>query len=238
MFDERRRSERIRLLEPLKGKVDDLDVLVLEVGLLGGRIEHERPLPVGALIRLDFQWSDEELSLIAKIARSDIDSILTAAAGTPVYQSGLEFDEFLDRTEGLLKRLIHSHVTRALQEQESNAKGEGADLRQNIPFLRDLGITEKVNGEAPTSFESMRERIFVRHMMVAPGRWTEDVVAKPIHPREGFTILGSVDPDEIATLRRMYETSDENNRKLLRVMAELTFHSASADNVPQQRFEP
>jgi len=237
MSDERRRSERIRLLEPLKGKVDDLDVLVLELGLLGGRIEHEQPLPAGAMIRLDFQWTDEDLSLIATIARSDIDPILTAAAATPVYQSGLEFDELLDRTEGVLKRLIHSHVTRALLEQESNAKGEGSDLRQNIPFLRDLGITEKSSKtESARSFESMRETIYVQHRLSPAGEWSEDIIAKPMQPREGFTVFASVDPSEVGMLRKMYEEADVKSRQLLRVMAELTLHGG--DNVPQQRFVP
>lgn len=237
MSEERRRSERIRLLEPLKGTVEDLDVLVLELGLIGGRIEHQQPLPDGALIRLDFQWTDEELSLIAMIVRSKIDPLLTAAAATPVYQSGLEFDELLGRTEGVLKRLIHSHVTRALLEQEANAKGEGSDLRQNIPFLRDLGITEKsATTRTASSFESMRDTIYVQHRLGLSGTWSEDIVAKPIQPREGFTVFASVDPEEVTMLRKMYQEADAKSRHLLRVMAELTLHGG--DNVPQQRFEP
>lgn len=215
-----------------------MHVLVLELGLLGGRIEHERPLPEGALIRLDFEWSDEELSLIAKIARTAADPILSAAAGTPVYQSGLSFDEFLDRTEGVLKRLIHSHVTRALQEQESNAKGEGSELRQNIPFLRELGIRYEQNSmPAPGSFESMRDRIYVQHRLLGPGHWSEQVVPKPAQPRDGFTMFATVREDQLALLRRMYEEADQATRQLLRIIAELTLHQES-DNVPQQRFEP
>jgi sigma-B regulation protein RsbU (phosphoserine phosphatase) len=68
---ERRQAERIILSPPLAGRLHDQDVRIIDIGPLGTRVEHDRPLSGAAPLRLMFQWAGDEIALDCLVARSE-----------------------------------------------------------------------------------------------------------------------------------------------------------------------
>jgi len=54
------------------------------------------------------------------------------------------------------------------------------------------------------------------------GRWNKRAVFLPEQPSTGFTVSRSSDSGEIQRLCRVYEASDEEGRRLIRLFAELS----------------
>ncbi|MGZ8829801.1 MAG: hypothetical protein ACXW2Q_05415, partial [Thermoanaerobaculia bacterium] len=59
--DDRRRAERLLLTPPLAGRIRGRDVAVHEIGLLGGRVEHDAPIVGGSPEKLTLLWDGEEI---------------------------------------------------------------------------------------------------------------------------------------------------------------------------------
>ena len=63
MLDQdRRRAERLLLPSPIAGRMADRDVRIVDIGILGTRIEHDEPLMVGPHT-LRFAWDGEEIEV-------------------------------------------------------------------------------------------------------------------------------------------------------------------------------
>src|SRR5206468_97877 len=71
-----------------------------------------------------FTWDDEEISTDARIVRSRLERFSVGADGLTVYHSGLEFDRSTPEIRAKLKALIGRFISRALEEQKLNARGE------------------------------------------------------------------------------------------------------------------
>ena len=72
MFEqERRKSERLLLLPPLHGNVQEREVRLVNIGTLGTTVEHEQPLIVGGPHKLRFRWDGEEIEVDCTIIHSE-----------------------------------------------------------------------------------------------------------------------------------------------------------------------
>jgi hypothetical protein len=60
------------------------------------------------------------------------------------------------------------------------------------------------------------------------GKWSKRAVFLPEQPQTGFTVARSADSDEIQRLCRVFEASDEEGRRLIRLFAELSVSDALA----------
>ena len=105
--DDRRRSERLLLTPPLAGRICGRDVTVYEIGLLGGRVEHDAPIVGGAPEKLTLLWDGEEISVDCTVAHSE----RLHAGGDARFVSGLSF-EIGGEHAGRLHRVIESIATR------------------------------------------------------------------------------------------------------------------------------
>ena len=71
MLDQdRRRAERLLLPSPIAGRMADRDVRIVDIGILGTRVEHDEPLMVGPHT-LRFAWDGEEIEVDCTVVRSD-----------------------------------------------------------------------------------------------------------------------------------------------------------------------
>src|SRR5918996_1598154 len=99
--NERRRAERLLLTPPLHGKMAGRDVAVHEIGLLGGRVEHDGPLVAPTSGKLVFQWDGEDIMVDCTVAHSERLHISNGR-----FSSGLSF---LEGTQNLepLRRVVN-----------------------------------------------------------------------------------------------------------------------------------
>jgi sigma-B regulation protein RsbU (phosphoserine phosphatase) len=105
--DDRRRAERLLLTPPLAGRLRGRDVAVHEIGLLGGRVEHDAPIVGGSPEKLTLLWDGEEISVDCTVAHSE----RLYAGGDTRFVSGLSF-EIGGEHASKLHRVIESIATR------------------------------------------------------------------------------------------------------------------------------
>src|SRR5436190_22846117 len=86
-----RRVQRIHLARPLIARLGASQVVIVDVSMLGARIEHPIPLSTGQIANLVFQWDDESIAVNCRIVRSRLERFSAGADGLTVYHSGLEF---------------------------------------------------------------------------------------------------------------------------------------------------
>ena len=70
MGQEQRAAQRIDLPEAVPAKMGDIEVQLVDVSLVGGRIEHSERVAMGATMPLRFNWRGEAMLIKAKVART------------------------------------------------------------------------------------------------------------------------------------------------------------------------
>ncbi len=84
MFEqERRKAERLLLTPPITARVQDHDVRMVNIGVLGITVEHEQPLVAGGPQKLRFQWDGEEIAVDC--------TVLHSKKVANIFSSGLSF---------------------------------------------------------------------------------------------------------------------------------------------------
>lgn len=72
MFEqERRKADRLPLTIPIKGRVQESDVRLVNIGAHGTTVEHEAPLIVGGPHKLRFKWDGEEVEVDCTVVHSE-----------------------------------------------------------------------------------------------------------------------------------------------------------------------
>src|SRR5437763_3599252 len=102
---DRRRAERLLLPSPLAGRLSEREVRIVDIGILGTRIEHDEPLMVGPHT-LRFDWDGEEIVVDCTILRSE--------RSDASFHSGLQFS---DRDRILVGRIVSTLADRDEMER-------------------------------------------------------------------------------------------------------------------------
>ncbi len=192
MSDDRRAYQRLTLTEPLDGWFGDFSVRLVDVSASGAQIEHEEPIPGDARALLRFFWRGQEVEILAETARL----IHTNRCGV----------RFLEESE-TLRGLIAISAADVLRALEANAAG---DRTANV-----------VGDETLTSAWRTQVSGYVRWEL-EDGHWTPHHAHEAIQPENGFTISAAESDEQVAMLRRTYETGDAEARRLTRMLAELS----------------
>src|ERR1700736_3056599 len=107
MSDEQRRyAERITLKEPIVAMISDMEARIVEISLIGGRIEHVGRLSMNSSVTLQFRWQGESVKLKAKIARTEMRTI----GGKMGYSSGVDFAKSAAEAPVILQRIVASFI--------------------------------------------------------------------------------------------------------------------------------
>ena len=192
MSDERRAYQRLTLTEPLDGWFGDFAVRLVDVSASGAQIEHDEPIPADARALLRFFWRGQEVEVLAQTAR--------------LIQSNRLGIRFLEESD-TLRALIAMSAAEVLKAFEANARGD-----------RDANV---IGDETLTSAWRSHASGYVRWEL-ADGHWTPHAADAPDQPANGFTISAAEADDQVAMLRRTYETGDAEARRLTRMLAELS----------------
>ena len=110
---DRRKVQRIRLEQPVRGHLSGMRVSVLDVSTSGARVEHSFPLSPDRLLRLHFIWDDQDVSLECNVTRCITEQ---ARGSLRVYNSGLDFTAVSGSSRKALVQMITELVTRDLEK--------------------------------------------------------------------------------------------------------------------------
>lgn len=200
---ERREFQRLQLDPPVEGTLRDAGVTLIEIGVLGARVEHDEPLDASGG-ELRFGYGGGEIALRCEVVRT-----ATVAAGGRS-QSGLRFVAAVGESGDRLRSMLAQLVSKALEDLRS----------QTLAGIDHIDGDRTVRG-ADAGFLSYR---------FEGGAWRRRRVFLPEQPSSGFTVARSEDSEEMQRLCRVYQASDEEGQRLIRMFAELSV-SASL-NIP------
>lgn len=190
--EERREYQRLNLTRPADGWLGDFSIRLLDVSAIGALIETDEEIENGARAVLRFWWRDEEIEVTADVIRTNDDRV------------GLHFVE--DSPQ--LRRLIAESATELLRAQEANATG---DRERNI-----------VGDATLTAASSRPIRTFMTWTLSDEGTWSRHASLVADQPPNGFTISSAESPDQVAMLCSTYATGDDEARRLIKMLAELS----------------
>ena len=215
---ERRRVQRVKLIEPLRGQIDSLRIYVVDVSLRGVRIAHQESIGgIGDVVTLRTVWDGRNIELRCQLVRTVIHRAPSSATGRTLYHSGAVIKETKGASAFALRALVEWHIVRAIDEQKANARG--------VPAM------------AAQSFQTGNASVYKRHELVA-GRWRETTTSDPTQPQNGFTVAATHTPAEVEMLRSAFERGDHDTggRELIWRLAQLSI--SSAEGIPTRRFMP
>jgi hypothetical protein len=213
---ERRQVQRVYLTEPLRGRIGDTKMVVVDLSVRGICILHQDEIgPAGSMAVVRAEWDGHSLELRCRITRTSVHRPGDAGRRTQ-FVSGLMIVETYGDTSATLRRIIEHHVLRALDEQKANARG--------IP------------PRAPNSMQTGSPSAFVRHEFIL-GRWREVASATATQPDNGFTISAHTSRPDVEMLRWAYEAANTTTeRAVIRRMAALSVNTGEV--VQARRYMP
>lgn len=197
--EERREFQRLVLSHPVAGTLGESPVTIMEIGILGARTRHAEPLD-SEYLELRFEWLGRVVRMKCEVVRT----IKTGGATEPMLQSGVRFLAAVDDSGDHLRDMLADLVSKELE------------LRRATP-----GSPVEVETIDGDSTVRGKDASFLCYRFER-GAWTRRRVFLPEQPSTGFTVASGEDGAEMSRLCRVFEASDEEGRRLIRLFAELS----------------
>lgn len=199
--EERREFQRLRLDEAVPARFGKAVASIIEIGILGARIRHDDSLEEGRG-ELRFRSGGTEVAMRCEVVRTfDADAIRHPGVK---WVSGIRFLAAIGDSGDELRAMLARLVQEALASRHESS---ATRIR-----LRSVDGDRTVRG-ADANFVSYR----YEH-----GAWRRRPVFLPEQPALGFTVARGEDAEEMQRLCAVYEASDEEGRRLIRMFAELS----------------
>ncbi|MFA6957634.1 MAG: PilZ domain-containing protein [Thermoanaerobaculia bacterium] len=223
----RRTTNRLVFKMPRPARFATYEVVLVDLSLKGAGIQHPNQIPPGTKSTLRFRLEREYHELTCEIKRSKLQLVRQGANTLQIYRSGLQFTGLEGQIE-TIKEALRKRVQRAIARQQ-------ADAFSNAEAMN--GIDESSGAIPLAALASwMETRPYVRCMLERNGRWKSEKVDSPEQPANGFTVSSDEGDKEIDLLRRAFEKANEEQRRLIRVFAQITL--ATPSDEPRGRYEP
>jgi hypothetical protein len=195
--EERREFQRLRLDSPIPGTVGSTSVSILDLGVLGARVQHATPLEQ-EYAELHFSSNGKDIGLRCEIIRT------FKKEENAALESGVRFLSAIDDSGDRLRALLAALVTHEFEVRRQ--------MSHSMPLPSSVDGDKTVRG-ADAGFLCYR---------LENGIWRKRRVFLPEQPAMGFTVARSEDSEEMQRLCRVFEASDEEGRRLIRLFAELS----------------
>jgi hypothetical protein len=200
--EERREFQRLRLDPTVPGTLGSTAVSILEMGVLGARVQHAQALDQ-EYAELRFSFNEDEVGMRCEVIRT-VGSQGSKYPGTGL-ESGIRFLAAIDDSGDKLRNMLAQLVTREFEVR----RNMGPNM---MPDANSVDGDKTVRG-ADAGFLTYR---------LEGGVWRKRRVFLPEQPSMGFTVARTEDSAEMQRLCRVYEASDEEGRRLIRLFAELS----------------
>lgn len=220
--------------------------MLVDISVLGARVELHVPLSAGAFTRLTFTWEQEEIAIECRIVRSRLERFSAGTDAITVYHAGLEFETMSADTKSRLKDMIGRYISRALDEQKLNARGmmpyHDADRMPIFRFGGQLSVDAKDKEIAASAMlpiaRVMKESGYICYAL-ENNRWRRKRTHDPNQPDEGFTISAMEEHTQAELLCDAYVRSDNDGRRMIQLLAQLSIVDGEGGSVMATgRFEP
>lgn len=212
---------------PRPARFATYEVVLIDLSLKGAGIQHPNQIPPGTRSTLRFRLEREYHELTCEISRSKLHLIRQGSKTLQIYRSGLKFVG-IDEQVDTIKEALRKRVQRAIARQQADAFANAEAMN---------GIDES-SGAIPLAALAtwMETRPYVRCVLERNGKWKSEKVDTPEQPVNGFTVSSDEGEKEIDLLRRAFEKANEDQRRLIRVFAQITL--AEPSDEPRGRYEP
>ena len=210
-MDDRRGAERYAPPKPVPATFGGFEVKLVEISLIGCRIEHADRLPPKAKLGLKFAWRGSQVRLDATVTRSELASV----KGKPAYVSGLQFCDNADASPPVIRDIVGYLATAAKKNEPAP---QPAPVAAPLPAPAPAPAPPPEIPAAVEADEDEPELLSANYLCCAfsRGRWTKIYVDKPAQPTDGFTIRAPANESEADVLCRAYEKADAEKRKSMR----------------------
>lgn len=208
MTDERRRAPRHLVPEGLTAEINGVAVKLLELSLVGGKVEHQERFTLTAP-QLALTWRGKKTAIPVRAARSEI---VGRSGAQLIYNTALTFI----RTDAAAEAMIASIF----------GEPEAAPVPPAPP---------KPKAGTPSADDSWTRQVTLLHhdldehlpyaqFRLTPTGWEKEYVASPAQPEDGFTIPRERrDFDE---LQRTFEAADPDTRRMMQIALESQLQAA------------
>lgn len=200
-----RRAERITLPEPVPAMLGELLAKIIDVSLIGCRLDHSERVAMKSVQTLRFRWRNEDVVLRGTVARCELQTV----NGKIRYVTGLQFGTSVDDAPPVMRWIINSLV----EAPKPAPAASQPPTAKRVPFLRD---------DDHDSLGEYLECSFV------DGRWKQRRISEMRHPVQGFSIALPVPDREVESLCRAYAQSNEEVRSRIRAKLDLSVAQARA----------
>src|ERR1051325_8997466 len=243
-FPRTRRVQRVHLAQPVVARLGASQVVLVDISVLGARVEHHTPLAAGNRAHLTFRWDDSEIVADCRVVRSRLERFSVGSDGLTVYHSGLEFQDLVPDTQSRLKEMIGSFITRALEEQRLNRRGVVPTHHlERMPIFRRGGqltanskeMKETAGASVLPTARLVADSGYVCYSLVH-NQWKKKRTHDPGQPADGFTISALEDPEQCFLLCDAYAKSDASDPRLIQLCAEQRI--MDGEGIAPGRFEP
>lgn len=204
--EERREFQRLRLDTAIPATFGSNAVWLVEIGILGARIQHAHPLGDDRNELRFLSTDGEEVVLRATVVRTfEADPREFPDGGS---MSALRFLAAIGSSGDHLRSMLAQLVAAEL-ERDHNATVNRAR-------------TSPVDGDRTVRASDAQFIAF----RLENGAWKKRPVFLPEQPATGFTVARYEDAEEMQNLCAVYEASDDEGRRLIRMFAELSVSDA------------
>lgn len=212
-MSERREFQRLHLAKPILALLNgQQNALILDIGVGGALIEHHGRAKAGDQMHVVFRWKGEDVYFVCEVVRSRVVRE-RKAADTVTSHSGVHFTETVGYSGEHLNDMVATFVGSVLAAQRANASGQGQGL--HAVTLDQIGGARRSRTQGWLTYRFHE------------GVWSVNPSTSPIQPEDGFTVAAHEDEDELQTLCATYETADDEGRRLIRLVAELSAKSVT-----------
>jgi len=109
--------------------LNDVGGRIVEISLIGCKVEHAGRVNMGSTVTMDFLWQGRKIRLKAKVARTEMRPI----AGKPGYLSALQLAATLEESPAALRRVIAGLLGQPFEEPDEPEPPEPEPVRERIP---------------------------------------------------------------------------------------------------------
>ncbi len=217
MTEERRGAVRSRISKDVPADVSGVAVRLVDLSLIGARIEHEERFPlVGP--RLSIRWQGTTASVALRVARSEI---VGQRASSLVYRSGVQFIDIDSAAQGVIASILRDEASAAPPAARPPA-AVAAPARQ-APSLDDTWVRQ-----VRMLRDELDDHLHYAQFRLTEGGWRKEYVATPEQPPDGFTIPR--DQPGFDQLQRSFEAADPDTRRMMQIALESQLTAKSTES--------
>jgi len=211
----KREFERVHFEHPIPARLSGQPIALLDLAIGGARLLGTTRVPPASNHDLEIDFDGETIRLKCSVTRCVIQAFAVKKDQKSTYEIGVRIVETVGDADRKLHHMIAEFVLKAIEEQRANWNG--------VPPVGPYIHVEGKGGR-------------YRRCQFFNGGWQISETTQPEQPLNGFTVSADVSPRYLKMLCQTWERTDNEGKRLTRILAELSINKA--EGVPTRRYIP